>query len=62
MKADRLLSLNRLDQAQETISKAHKLAPKLEPPFSLGMLWESYICIIHGKIELALGRYDPNCP
>ncbi|XP_078165538.1 TPR repeat-containing thioredoxin TTL1-like [Carex rostrata] len=58
MKADRLLSLNRLDQAEETISKAHKLAPKLEPPFSLGMLWESYICIIHGKIEMALGRFE----
>ncbi|KAF3339579.1 TPR repeat-containing thioredoxin TTL1 [Carex littledalei] len=60
LKTDLLLMLNRPDQAEETISKALKLEPEPQPPLSLGMKSESYVYIIHAKVELALGRYDAN--
>ncbi|KAF3338539.1 TPR repeat-containing thioredoxin TTL1-like protein [Carex littledalei] len=58
IKADLLLCLNRPDQAEETISKALKLEPELQSPLSLGMVSESYVCIIQAKVELALGRFE----
>lgn len=52
-----LLRLNRLDKAEETISKALKLKPGLPTSVEfLGMDPEAYVCAVHAQIEMALGR------
>lgn len=56
-RAEMLLRLDRLDQAEETICKALALESKLPTLVKfLGMLPEAYICAVHAQIEMALGR------
>jgi len=61
-----LLRLDRLDQAQETISQALQLQASAEAlvlesrlPYLnkfLGMQTEAYVYAVHAQIEMALGR------
>ncbi|KAJ1689978.1 hypothetical protein LUZ63_014133 [Rhynchospora breviuscula] len=58
-RAEMLLQLNRLEQAEETFSKAIELDSKL-PSLAkfLGMEPEAYVCAVHAQIEMAMGRFE----
>lgn len=57
-RAEILLRLERLYEAEITISKAVKLEPELQVARFFGMIPESYVFAICAQVELALGRLD----
>ncbi|KAJ3685322.1 hypothetical protein LUZ61_014486 [Rhynchospora tenuis] len=58
-RAEMLLQLNRLEQAEETFSKAIELDSKLPTSAKfLGMVPEAYVRAVHAQIEMAMGRFE----
>ncbi|XP_078153557.1 TPR repeat-containing thioredoxin TTL2-like [Carex rostrata] len=58
-RAEMLLRLDKLEQAEETIKRAIALESKL-PSLNIffGMTPEAYVCAVNAQIELALGRFE----
>ncbi|KAF3339578.1 TPR repeat-containing thioredoxin TTL1-like protein [Carex littledalei] len=58
-RAEMLLRMDKLEQAEETMKRAIALESKL-PSLNkfLGMPPEAYLCAVYAQIELALGRFE----
>ncbi|KAK8933314.1 TPR repeat-containing thioredoxin TTL1 [Platanthera zijinensis] len=60
LRAEALLHLHRLEEAESALSKALKYEMESSSPSSkfLGMLSNSYICFTQAQVEMALGRFE----
>ncbi|CAL5074796.1 unnamed protein product [Urochloa decumbens] len=57
-KAEALLPLNRLDEADSAISSASKLDYPFSDTKFCGFLANAYLFYVHAQVDMALGRFD----